>query len=64
MKAYIITTGTLFGLIAIMHFLKAISERQQMTTDPWGFFGMAALGLLAAGLSVWASRLLRRQSRS
>jgi hypothetical protein len=64
MKSYLITTGSIFGLIALMHLLKAIGDRQQMATDPGSFFGMAALGLVAAGLSVWAWRLLRRQSRS
>jgi hypothetical protein len=63
MKAYLIITGALFGLIAVMHLLKAVADRQQMATDPLGFFGMAALGLVAAVLSVWAWRLLRRQSR-
>jgi hypothetical protein len=64
MKAYLIITGTLFGLIAVMHLLKAIGDRQQMATDPVSFFAMAALGVVAAALSVWAWRLFRLQRRS
>jgi len=64
MKAYLVTTGTLFGLMAVMHLLRSIAEWRVLATDPWYFLGMAALGLVAAGLSVWAWRLLRRQGRS
>jgi hypothetical protein len=64
MKAYLIITGIIFGLMAAMHILKSISEWRLLTTDPGYFMGMAALGLVAAGLSVWAWRLLRLQSRS
>jgi hypothetical protein len=60
MKAYLITTGTIFGLIAIAHVLRAVDERQMMRTDPVQFAAMAALGALAAALSVWAWRLLLR----
>lgn len=59
MKAYLITTGTIFGLIALMHILKSISEWRQLETNPAYLLSMAALGLLAAALSVWAWRLLR-----
>ena len=64
MKAYLITTGTLFGLIAVAHLLRAIQEWHLLRTDPWYFLGMAALGVVAAALSVWAWRLLRVQTRS
>jgi hypothetical protein len=63
-KAYLITTGTVFGLIAVMHLLKSIAERHLLATNPWLFLGMAALGVAAGGLSVWAWCLLRLQSRS
>jgi hypothetical protein len=62
MKAYLITTGTIFGLMAVLHLLRAIGERQKLTTDPGYFLSMAALGVVAAALSVWAWRLLRRQN--
>jgi len=58
-KAYLIATATVFGLIAVMHLLKSIDERRLLATGPWYFLGMAALGVLAAILSVWAWRLLR-----
>jgi hypothetical protein len=63
-KAYLIATGTIFGLIAVMHLLRAIAEWQLLTTNPWQFLGMAALGVVATGLSVWAWRLLRLHNRS
>ena len=57
MKAYLITTGTIFGLMAVMHLLKAIDERRLLATDPEYYLGMAALGVVAAALSAWAWRL-------
>jgi hypothetical protein len=59
MKTYLATTGTIFGLLAVMHVLRAIDERQSCSTNPVEFFSMAALGLVAAALSVWAWRLFR-----
>ena len=58
MKAYLITTGTIFALIAFMHLLKSIADWSDMKLNPVGFFSMAALGLLAGVLSAWAWRLL------
>ncbi len=62
MKTYLITTGSIFGLIAFLHLWKAIGDRERMATNPVEFFAMAALGVFAAGLSVWAWRLFRSQS--
>jgi hypothetical protein len=63
-KAYLITTGTVFGLIAVLHLLRGIEERHLLATDPWYFLGMAALGAVAAALSVWAWTLVRLRVRS
>lgn len=59
MKAYLATTGTIFGLMAVMHVLRAIDERQSFSTNPGEYVSMAALGLVAAALSIWAWRLFR-----
>jgi len=64
MKAYLITTGVLFGLLALMHLVRAIDEAHFLLTDPKYFLGMAGLGVVAAFLSGWAFRLLRKQARS
>jgi hypothetical protein len=61
MKAYLVTTGILFGLFAVMHFLHSIAERTQLATDLWGYLGKSALGVVAAAHSVWAWWLLRLQ---
>jgi hypothetical protein len=61
MKAYLITTGTLFGLIAAMHLLRSIAEWPRLATDPWYYLGMSALGAVAAALSVWAWCLVFRR---
>jgi hypothetical protein len=58
-KAYLVTTGTIFGLMAALHLVKGITEWHELATDPWHFLVMAALGVVAAVLSVWAWRLLR-----
>ena len=58
MKAYVITTGIVFALITLMHILRAFAEGPRMAKDPV----FILLTLLAAGLAVWAWRLLRRPS--
>ena len=59
MKAYLITTGTVFGLITLAHIWRAFAEGPQRAKDPV----FLLLTLLAAGLCLWAWRLLRRASR-
>jgi hypothetical protein len=60
MKAYLITTGTVFALVTAAHIWRAISETGGTTRDPW----FILLTVLTAGLSVWAWRLLRVTTRS
>jgi len=55
MRTYVITTGTLFALIAAAHVWRVIAESRALATDPW-FVGLTILSL---ALSAWALRLLR-----
>jgi len=63
MKAYLVTTGTVFGLIALMHLWRAIEEWHLVQTRPGYFFSMAALGIVAAAFSGWAWLLLRARNQ-
>jgi hypothetical protein len=63
-KAYLITTGALFGLIAAAHFLRTFAEWSRFATDPWFYLVGPGLGLVAAALSLWAWRLLWRATRA
>lgn len=60
MKAYLITTGTVFGLIVLAHIWRVFEEGSRLATDP--FFVL--LTFIAAALSFWAWRLLRHSARS
>lgn len=60
MKAYIMTTGTVFGLIAIAHIWRILGENPHLAIEPW----FDALTLAAAALCLWAMSLLRRSSKS
>ena len=64
MKAYLITTGSLFGLLAIAHFLRTFVEWDRLATDPWFVVQGPGIGLLAAALCLWAGYLLRSSVRS
>jgi hypothetical protein len=59
MKAYLITTGIIFGLITAAHISRAVVEGSGIAKDP--FFIL--LTVLAAGLCVWAWRLVWKLSR-
>lgn len=55
MKAYLITTGTVFGLLAVLHAWRVVAESTDMARDPF-FVGIT---IVAAGFCVWAFYLLR-----
>ena len=59
MKTYVMTTGVVFGLLAVVHAWRAVEEGAHVGKDPWFLLITAA----AAGLSVWAFTVLRRSSR-
>lgn len=54
MKAYLMTTGTIFGLLVVVHVWRA-TEEGHLATDP----AYVLLTAAAAGLCLWAVRLLR-----
>jgi type VI protein secretion system component VasK len=60
MKAYIITTGTVFGLLTIMHIWRMVEEGSHLATEPW----WVLITALAAALCVWAFWLLWRWPRA
>ena len=64
MKAYLTTTGTLFGLLALAHLLRTVAERDRLVADPWFYLEGPGIGLVGASLCVWALLLLRRLPRS
>ena len=64
MKAYLIITGTLFALLAIAHLMRTIAERSRLGTDPWFLLEGPGIGLIGAGLCLWAFRLLRVPARA
>ena len=59
MKAYLITTGSLFALLAVVHVWRMTVEGH-LARDPW--YILITLG--AAGLGVWAWRLVGLAARS
>ena len=61
MKAYLLVTGSLFGLVGVAHLLRLVIEPgHTLSSDPWFFGGNVALFVLGGGVAAWAVRLLRR----
>jgi len=60
MKAYLITSGTIFGLVVAAHIWRAFAEGLRLATDPL----FVILTIAAAALSCWAWRLVCRLPRS
>jgi hypothetical protein len=59
-KAYLATTGTVFGLIVVAHIWRAIAEGPAIVKNPV----FILLTVAAAALSAWAWRLLAAMPRS
>ena len=64
MKAYLITTGLIFALVALAHVARTIVERSRFAEDPWFLLEGPGLGLVAGGICFWACRLLWVSRRS
>ena len=60
MKAYLVTTGTVFGLLTLVHIWRAVAESPALARDPWYVLTTA----LSAALCLWAWRLIRASARS
>lgn len=60
MKAYVMTTGALFGLLTLAHLLRIIMESRSLATDPW----YVLVTVVTAALCLWAWRLLRVSTRA
>lgn len=59
MKAYIITSGGIFGLLTIAHLLRIVMENRHLATEPVFF----VITLASATLCLWAFYVLRRSNR-
>jgi len=59
MKAYIVTTGVLFGVLTLAHLWRMVQEGHGLATDPW-YIGIT---VATAALSLWAWSVLRRVAR-
>ncbi|MBK6780547.1 MAG: hypothetical protein IPI38_07570 [Gemmatimonadetes bacterium] len=56
MRAYLMLTATIFGLVTLAHLWRIVAEDRGLLVDPF----YLALTLLAAGMCLWGLRLLRR----
>ncbi|HEV8598179.1 MAG TPA: hypothetical protein VGQ69_02355 [Gemmatimonadales bacterium] len=55
MKAYLITTAAVFGLLTVLHVWRIFAEGTHLARDP----GFLLITVASAALCVWACRLLR-----
>jgi hypothetical protein len=60
MKAYVMTTGAVFGLLVVAHIWRVIEEGPTLAKNPW----YIAITIAAAALCLWAGRLFRLMTRS
>jgi hypothetical protein len=60
MRAYVITTGMVFGLLTVAHIWRGIAEGPHLAAQPW----FILITIACAVLCVWAFRLLWRLPRS
>ena len=56
MKAYVMTTGAVFGLLTLAHIWRVIEEEPNLAKEPW----YVLITVATAALCLWAVRLLWR----
>ena len=60
MKTFLLTTGTIFGLLTLAHLWRIFGENASLAKDPW----FMLITVIAAAMSVWAFRLARVAPKS
>jgi hypothetical protein len=55
MKAYVVTTGSIFGLIVLAHVARVVDEGARLAKEP----SFILLTVAAAALSFWAWRVVK-----
>jgi len=59
MKAYVVTTGTVFAVLTLAHLVRIALENPQLARAP----DFVAITLVSAALAFWAWRVWRRLPR-
>lgn len=59
MKAYLITSGAIFTLVAAMHLFITFEHLRLAQPDRWFVLAPVLISLGALSLAAWAVRLLR-----
>ena len=59
MKAYVLTTGIIFGLITLAHVWRIIVEEMNLAKEP----SFVLMTVVTAALSAWAWKAYRRLPR-
>lgn len=59
MRAYLAVTGTLFGLLALLHVVQLVDYVRAPTGDALFLASVGLIVIVTVGLTVWAFRLLR-----
>ena len=60
MRVYVMITGVLFGLLVAAHVWRMFAEDPHLATSP----PFIAITAVAAGLCLWAARLVIRSNRT
>jgi hypothetical protein len=60
MKAYLVTTGVLFGLLSVLHVWRAIAEWPRVIGDAGFLLQIVVTVALPGVLCWWAWRLLQK----
>ena len=60
MRAYVITSGAIFGLLTAAHVVRVLVEGTHVLRDAW----FVLFTILPTALCIWAIRLLRPSARS
>ncbi len=63
-KAYLVTSATVFGVVAILHFMRIVNHWSiQIGTLTFPFWGSWLAVIIGSALSIWAINMASHQWR-